>query len=429
MKFIFADSLDMVDPGFDFINDRFSKGREIYWDDCYPHEMLDPIPYDGMLVSRGIVGDGGVKGKYSDSQAMRFKREGVRKFLRLNEAKHQDMSIFGDCGAFTYVKEDVPPYTPADTAEFYDQCGFTHGCSVDHIIFDFDDSLLGLAGGSAEARRRSDITLENARNFLRESKVAGQFRPLGVIQGWSPASMADAARQLVDMGYDYLALGGMVPLKSNQIKQCLQSIRDVVPASTELHILGFAKADDIHEFIPFNISSFDTTSPLIRAFKDARNNFWLANDKGALDYFCSIRIPQALENPKLKRMVREGRACTDDLVTLEARALDGLRAYAKRKLDIDACMKAILEYNSIFTTGLPLKEAAALPAMVQLQERYRTVLDRRPWDDCACNICRSAGIEVIIFRGSNRNKRRGMHNLSVFNTVVQNLSRNSGEPA
>ena len=40
IKFIFADSMDLVDPNYDFINDRSSPEREPYWDDFYPHEML-----------------------------------------------------------------------------------------------------------------------------------------------------------------------------------------------------------------------------------------------------------------------------------------------------------------------------------------------------------------------------------------------------
>ena len=39
----------------------------------------------------------------------------------------------------------------------------------------------------------------------------------------------------------------MVPLKSPEIKLSLEAIRDAVPAKTRLHILGFAKADDIDE--------------------------------------------------------------------------------------------------------------------------------------------------------------------------------------
>lgn len=296
MKFIFADSLDYVDPAFDFIADRSPAERQPYWDDAYPHEILGYAPYDGVLVSKGIVGDHRVKGKYTASQARRFELVGARKFLRLDKPEFAHLDIFGDCGAFTYVNEERPPYSPAEIAEFYDDCGFTHGCSVDHIIFDFDVAAKGLNGGSNDAKDRFEITLENADAFRREAKaIDARFEPLGVVQGWSPDSMAEAARRLVEMGYDYLALGGMVPLKSPEIKQCLAAIREVVPPATRLHILGFAKADDIDSFHSYDIASFDTTSPLIRAFKDAKQNYYLPGNGLGLRYFTSIRVPQALE--------------------------------------------------------------------------------------------------------------------------------------
>ena len=84
MKFIYADSLDVVDPGYDFIRDRNGEGRKPYWDDLYPHEILGAAPYDGILVSRGIVGGSKVTGKYSEAQSMRFRRVGARAFLTLD---------------------------------------------------------------------------------------------------------------------------------------------------------------------------------------------------------------------------------------------------------------------------------------------------------------------------------------------------------
>jgi hypothetical protein len=57
MRFIFADSLDYVDPAYDFIADRNGARRVVHRDDEFPHEFLERAPYDGMLVSRGIVGD------------------------------------------------------------------------------------------------------------------------------------------------------------------------------------------------------------------------------------------------------------------------------------------------------------------------------------------------------------------------------------
>ncbi|MBP8232461.1 tRNA-guanine transglycosylase DpdA [Rhizorhabdus sp.] len=422
MKFIFADSLDYVDPAFDFIADRSPAERQPYWDDAYPHEILGYAPYDGVLVSRGIVGDHRVKGKYTASQARRFGLVGARKFMRLDKPEFAHLDIFGDCGAFTYVQEDRPPYAPAEMAEFYDECGFTHGCSVDHIIFDFDPLLGNMEGGSQDARARFDITLENADGFRREAiSMGAEFTPLGVVQGWSPGSMAEAARRLVAMGYDYLALGGMVPLKSPEIKICLEAIRNAIPASTRLHILGFAKADDIDSFHGFDIASFDTTSPLIRAFKDAKQNYYLPGDGPGLRYYTSIRVPQAIENPKLQRAVKKGMFRAEDLVRLEALALGTLRAFDRGEADLEETLRHVLVYSAPLVEERPYEDCAGSLALAKLEERYRVTLTDRPWKACGCDICKDAAIDVIIFRGSNRNKRRGIHNLAVYHEHIERL--------
>lgn len=422
MKFIFADSLDYVDPAFDFIADRSSAERQPYWDDAYPHEILGYAPYDGILVSKGIVGDHRVKGKYTASQARRFELVGARKFLRLDKPEFAHLDIFGDCGAFTYANEERPPYSPAEIAEFYDDCGFTHGCSVDHIIFDFEAAAKGLDGGSSDAKDRFEITLENADAFRREAGAIGVlFRPVGVVQGWSPDSMAEAARRLVSMGYDYLALGGMVPLKSPEIKQCLAAIRDVVPSSTRLHILGFAKADEIDSFHSFDIASFDTTSPLIRAFKDAKQNYYLPGNGLKLRYFTSIRVPQALENPRLQRTVKRGTFRAEDLVAMESRALSSLRAFDRGEADIEETLQNVLTYSAPLVEEKPFEDSKDSTSMLRLGTRYRETLESKPWKQCCCSICEDAAVDVIIFRGSNRNKRRGIHNLAVYKDHIERL--------
>ena len=48
------------------------------------------------------------------------------------------------------------------------------------------------------------------------------------------------------------------------------------------------------------------------------------------------------------------------------------------------------------------------------ESAYRRTLQGQPWKDCNCPICKRIGIEVIIFRGNNRNRRRGFHNVKVF---------------
>ena len=422
MKFIFSDSLDMVDPDFDFIEDRNAPNRRPYWDDAFPHELFVNPPYDGMLVSKAIVGDHRIKGAYTESQAMRFYRVGVREFLRLTEPKYDTMPIFGDCGAFSYAQADLPPYSPEEIVDFYNSCGFTHGCSVDHIIFDYSEDCKGLEGGSENARRRFDITLENANTFLKAHQAQNSsFVPLGVVQGWSPGSMAEASRRLCAMGYDYLAVGGLVPLRAIQIHKIIQAIRDAVPKSTRIHLLGFAQADGIAEFVRYNITSFDTTSPLIRAFKDEKKNYYELNESGEFSYSTAIRVPQATENRRFLRAAKEGKINQEEMQTLEKVSLATLRAFDRGTASIDETLDAVISYNIFLESSLDDNTEIRNKLAKKLEPLYRNTLQAKQWKDCECPICKQIGIEVVIFRGSNRNRRRGMHNLFVYHNRIKQL--------
>jgi len=426
MKFVFADNLDFVDPNFDFLEDRNAPNREIYWDDKFPHELLDKAPYDGMLVSKAIVGGNKVPGRYTSAQAMMFNRVGAREFLRYREADYPGSMMIGDCGAFSYVNMEVPPYTPAEMIDFYGDGGFSHGCSVDHIIFDFEEDERVSRLGEAQLNeniRRFEITSENAEVFLRESKRLGNsFTPMGVIQGWSPGSMGQAALRLKKMGYTYLAVGGMVPLGTKQIKSALKSIREHVGNDLRLHILGFAKADEIAEYGGYNITSFDSTSPLIRAFKDSNRNYFLENGTDQLSYYSAIRIPQALDNRIMKNLAREGKFSQEDFIHRERKALDAIRSYDLELAGLDETLDAIMTYSGPLLIGKDnyLTEPER-KKWDKLAAQYKTTLEDKPWQKCKCAVCQKVGVEAIIFRGSNRNKRRGFHNLEVYNKHIKKL--------
>jgi hypothetical protein len=422
LKFIFADSLDVVDPAYDFATDQPGADRQRYWDERYPHELMKPIPYDGVLVSRGIVGDHQFPGKYSAAQVMRFRRDGVRKFLRMEEPRFQHMPIFGDSGAFQYVKLELPPYTPAQLLEFYREAGFTHGCALDHVIFDFEREDDGVkAPGSEQARFRWDVTLENAREFLKLSKDLGpEFTPIGVVQGWSPSSMGNAAAKLEKMGYSYIALGGLVPLRAEDIHRCLKAVRERIAGRTRIHLLGFAKAECIDEFVQYGIESFDTTSPLLRAFKDARRNYYVLTENG-LDYYAAVRIPQALENARLVRAVKEGKLNQEVLLELEGKALAAVRGYDRKRVGLDEAVEAVADYGSLLDDDPTEGSASREKLRDSIREATRRTLADCPWLKCSCEICTTASVEVVIYRSSNRNKRRGFHNLGVFFQHLQQL--------
>lgn len=426
MKFLYSDSLDFVDPDFDFVRDRSAATRRAHQDDDYPHEHLEHAPYDGLLVSRAIVGGGRRTGKYSDAQSMRFHREGARAFLRFPESRYPNSMIMGDNGAFTYRNEAEPPYTVDDTLEFYEDGGFTHGCAIDHLIFDFIEDG---TPPSETAKARSDLTLALAAEFLPAARQLGsRFTPVGVVQGWSPDSMADAARQLAQMGYDYIAVGGMVPLQIDQIERALAAIRAQMPDKVRLHLLGFGKTDDLHRVAKYGVASFDTTSPLLRAFKDAKRNYYSSDGQGGLQYYTAIRIPQALESTKTIRASKTGRLDQDALLRLENSALAEVRRFAAGDGAVETALDAVMAYGRYALWDVRSTDAQNERRLVVLAEAYRTTLTDKPWARCSCRVCRESGVEALIFRSSNRNKRRGFHNLHVFYNHLQSGVTASPEP-
>src|SRR4051812_36147911 len=185
MKFFFPGSQDLVDPSFNFVTELRSRTRLRHRDDVYAHEVFSDVPYDGLLVSKGIVdGFGPGSGRYTLAQRHRLLRVGVREFFRLDESP-ACLPVIGDCGAFTYVREQTPPYTVDEVIDFYKECRFDYGISVDHVILAYNRNWDDAAAPSDE-RERQTITLNLAAEFKAKCgarRVA--FEPIGVAQGWS----------------------------------------------------------------------------------------------------------------------------------------------------------------------------------------------------------------------------------------------------
>jgi hypothetical protein len=266
------------------------------------------------------------------------------------------------------------------------------------------------------------VTRENAEIFFRlvESE-SFPFEPIGAVQGWSPQSIASLAVELEKIGYRYLAIGGLVPLKVDAIHEVLLAVRSAIKPDTKIHLLGFAKADNIHEFTRYNITSFDSTSPLIRAFKDARSNYYFPANTGGLNYYAAIRIPQAIENSRLVQGIKRGIFSTDDLLKLEKDALAVLREYDKGSVPIDSVLDVVMEYQKFLTLGDSGTDEEHEREWGKTRILLTKTLINKPWQHCGCDICTRHGVEVIIFRSSNRNKRRGFHNLGVYHKHVQKI--------
>jgi hypothetical protein len=411
MKFFFPDSQDSVDPSFDFETETRAEFRIRQRDDLYAHEVFEEPPFDGVLVSKAIVdGSGSGAGKYSLAQRHRLFRLGIRGFLRLDESPgSQRLQTMGDCGAFSYVREEFPPFSVDEVIQFYTQCGFDLGVSVDHAILAYipDADQLGLGGLLldrdqekllADCRHRQLITLQLADEFLRTHRSQGcGFTPLGVAQGWSPQSYATAVGALQGSGYDRIAIGGMVPLRTRDILACLEAISTVRRPGTQLHLLGVTRCEHVLEFQRYGVTSFDSTMPLMQAFKDAKDNYHTLDGN-----YVALRIPQVQGNPKLQRRIASGEVNQDRARKLEQSALAALRAYDAGTLGLETALASLLEYEQLHD------------GKVDRSRTYRKVLEDQPWKRCPCEVCRAIGINVVIFRGAERNRRRGFHNITVL---------------
>jgi hypothetical protein len=406
VKFYFPDSQDMVSPTYDFHRDEYSPLRVRQRDDLYAHEVLADTPYDGILVSKAIV-DGSISGagKYSESQRARIYRLGVRKYFRLPD----HVETLGDNGAFNYIQEKVPPVTVEETLDFYEGCGFDAGVSVDHIIFGYESSA-GLEAPNQEWAERRLLTLRMAEDFFEAVGSRGaRLTPVGAAQGWSPASYADSVRQLQAIGYERIALGGMVPLKTPQIIECLAVIADIREPATQLHLLGVTRVDSMGDFARFGVTSFDSTSAFRQAFMDDRRNFHTAD----ADYV-AIRVPQVEGNSVLKRNILAGVVSQKDAVAAERECLRRLRSYDAGSTPVARVLDVLAEYEHITKSKKTYLDA------------YQRTLEATPWKGCDCRLCGRHGIEIAIFRGTERNKRRGFHNLSVLAKKMSRLPTQVG---
>lgn len=112
----------------------------------------------------------------------------------------------------------------------------------------------------AERARRLRLTLANARWL--QARDSGSLVLYGAVQGWDEASYIACARELVAMGYQHLALGGMVPRLSDMdfVERLVREVRSVMLPSGGLHVFGVGKPDLIARVVAAGATSTDSSS-------------------------------------------------------------------------------------------------------------------------------------------------------------------------
>ena len=54
-------------------------------------------------------------------------------------------------------------------------------------------------------------------------------------------------------------------------------------------------------------------------------------------------------------------------------------------------------------------------------DAYEELLTDKPWKSCPCAVCQDLGINVVVFGGAERNRRRGFHNVFVTYQKLRRL--------
>ena len=393
MRYFVPDWDDQVDPDFDFETDTHSGGVGDWSNQTYAHQMFAEPNYDGLLVSKEAAEKGKKKKK-------RVNDMGIHRFLRVPP----DFPIMGDCGAFGYINEDTPPYETNEILDYYTRLGFDYGVSIDHLI---------VSATAEEAKFRYDLTTNNAEEFINEHRARGlAWTPVGAIQGWDAESYAAAARKYVQMGYHYIALGGLVRTRTEKLLPILAAVKAEVPDSVDIHLFGIAREGAMADLRRFGINSVDSASALRKAWLGADKNYLTADG-----WRSAIRIPNATNSFRAKRLVASGAMSEASLRKLESSCLTQIRDYARSTKSIapGSLVSNLAEYDALIAGH-----------RVSTEDRIRRTLEDRPWAKCPCDICRDVGVEVLIFRGNNRNRRRGFHNTFVFYQLLQDEVMSAG---
>jgi hypothetical protein len=387
LSYFIPDWDDLVDPDFDFETETHSGGTGDWSNQVYAHQMFAEPNYDGILISKIVA-------EQSKKKTERITRLGVHRHLRVP----RDFPVMGDCGAFGYINDYEPPFSTGEILDYYTRLDFDFGVSIDHFAI----------GEEADRNRRYELTIHNANEFIVEHRKRGlEWTPIGAVQGWDEASFSKAALQYAKMGYKYIAVGAMVRRRTPEILAIVNAVRKVIPAELKLHLFGVTRLDAIQDFAKAGVNSADSASWLRKAWLGGAGNNYLAVDG---QQYAAIRIPEAEKSFRAKRIVSEGRATLDQVRRLEHACLESVHAFDRGERSVEQVLSTLHEYDRLIT-----------PERQDNRAHLRRTLEARPWKTCPCEICRTVGIDVIIFRGNNRNRRRGFHNTFAFYQLFQRL--------
>lgn len=390
---------DLLDPEFDFGKDSFSGASRTERQDKHCCVLMQPKRMcDGVLVSlaQHVMSKGPLR-RINGTEPGSLAPLQMRSQFGLQD----DQWLFGDCGAFSYFNEDLPGIEVEQAVALYELHGFDYGASVDHIpVKSVVQNGKVVELSDTQRRERVEITKENAGKFIQLVKSRKlRFTPVGTIQALTPAEYGQTVKDYCKLGYRHIAIGGLVPLQDSMVEQIAIEVMTAAKSLRKrpwIHLFGIFRPKLQAKFRELGVDSFDSATYFRKAWLRSDQNY-LAKDG---TWYSALRIPMTSDGRTRKKLIENGA----DILKLEleeAQVLALLSEFEAGKASVDAVVEALLSYDEHLTRSSDSRS---------LKEKYRKTLQDRPWLKCDCPFCSDAGIHVLVFRGANRNKRRGAHN-------------------
>ncbi|WP_302079973.1 DUF6884 domain-containing protein [Salinibaculum rarum] len=406
-----------------------------------------------------------------------------------------------------YVDEYEPSIQAASAAEVETFSPDTFRGDIDAVLARLSDDPRAVYRDD-DKKFRYELTLRNAREMYDLYQTEDRpFRLMVAIQGWDPESYVRAVKEVLDIGYDYLGIGGVAGSPIHDVRQIVKGVGKAVKSferenntRVDSHVFGFAKAEGFETVGRSGMSSFDSAS-MLRSAWTGGENYRLYDD----ERYDAIRVRYPSNGDDLREAVQKSLRGRETLVALRAydaetsieeaiqtwhqkaqKVLPATREYLRchrhddrydesRLRDVEAALRDDFEYAGELQVAfsddlrgkivkllredtaqdpIPIEQYDELlsvaeqefegfprvPTVLERQnpsnaydriwsvvndyaewigdddllEEYRKTLRERPWERCDCPICEENGIEVCIFRGNDRNRRRGFHNTRRF---------------
>ena len=173
-----------------------------------------------------------------------------------NDLPKDNHAIY-DCGAWSYRNQYTPPIDSKKAANEYNEKANSGSIVIapDHMLID-----------GVDIKYRQEWNRQEAVKFLQD--CPNHLTPMGVIHGITLNDRIENAENLINAGYQYVAIGGVAGLGGkmlNAVVEIVETIKKAIPTETHLHVLGLTNLRFFKEWLRIGVSSVDGSAHTIDA--------------------------------------------------------------------------------------------------------------------------------------------------------------------